>query len=64
MAIEMLGAAEDVVLRENQLLDSRRPGKSRRRIGLRVGKKIKNLVAERNTYQGLDEDVVDLRQEP
>lgn len=64
VAIEMLGTAEDVVLRENQLADSRRPGKSRHRIGLRVGRKIKNLVAERNSYQGLDEDVVDLREEP
>ncbi|MEN6301217.1 MAG: right-handed parallel beta-helix repeat-containing protein [Armatimonadia bacterium] len=64
VAIEMLGAAEDVVLRDNQLLDSLKRGKSRRRIGLRVGKNIRNLVCERNIYQGMDEDVVDLREEP
>ncbi|MEN6645391.1 MAG: right-handed parallel beta-helix repeat-containing protein [Armatimonadia bacterium] len=64
VAIEMLGAAEDVVLRDNQLLDSRKRGKSRRRIGLRVGNNIRNLVYERNIYQGMDEDVVDLREEP
>lgn len=64
VAIEMLGAAENVVLRDNQILDNRRKAKSRRRIGLRVAKKVFNLVCANNIYRGLDEEVVDLREEP
>ncbi len=58
VAIEMLGTAEDVVLRENRIVDTRRKHKSRKRIGIRVGKKIKRLSLENNEFEGMDEDVV------
>lgn len=64
VAIEMLGSAEHVILRDNELLDTRRRSKSRRRIGLRIGRNIGNVVYEGNVFQGMDEEVVDLREEP
>mgnify|MGYP007112287795 FL=1 len=57
----MLGAAEDVVLRENTIRDTRRKAKSRTRIGLRIGEEIQRLYLEGNTFEGLEQDVVDLR---
>jgi len=61
VAIEMLGAAEDVVLRENTIRDTRRKAKSRTRIGLRIGEQIQRLCLEGNTFEGVEQDVVDLR---
>lgn len=62
VAIEMLGASEDVVLRDNRLVDTRRKAKSRQRIGLRVGKGITGLALSGNTFEGLEADVVDQRE--
>lgn len=61
VAVEMLGTAEDVVLRGNRIVDTRRRHKSRTRIGLRIGKKIKRLTLEGNEFEGMEEEVVDAR---
>lgn len=58
IGVDMNGTAEDVVLRRNRIVDTRRKHKSRKRIGLRVGKDIKNLVEDGNTFIGLDENIV------
>ena len=52
---------EDVVLRENTIRDTRRKAKSRTRIGLRIGEQIQRLCLEGNTFEGVEQDVVDLR---
>ncbi len=61
VAIEMLGKAEDVVLRDNRIVDTRRKHKSRKRIGLRIGPDIKNLQVEGMEYVGLEKEIVDKR---
>ena len=61
VAIEMLGAAEDVVLRDNTIRDTRRKAKSRNRIGLRIAKGIERLTLEGNTFEGVEQDVLDGR---
>ncbi len=61
VAIEMLGKAEDVVLRGNRIVDTRRKHKSRKRIGLRIGPDIRNLRMEDMEYRGLEQDIVDQR---
>jgi hypothetical protein len=61
VAIEMLGTAKGVVLRNNTIVDTRRRHKSRRRIGLRIGPKIEKLTLAGNEFIGLDEDIVNLR---
>jgi len=62
VAIEMLGRAEGVVLRGNVVRDTRRQSKGRRRIGLRIGAGIGNLVHEQCRYEHMEADVVDRRQ--
>jgi len=61
VAIEMLGTTEEVVLRENVIRDTRRKSKTRRRIGLRIGPKIRKLTVEGCAFEGMEQDVVDLR---
>lgn len=61
VAIEMKGACEDVVLRGNRLVDTRRKSSRRQRIGLRVREKVTRLVLDRNTYSGFEQDILDLR---
>jgi len=61
VAIEMLGTAKGVVLRDNRIVDTRRRSKRRKRIGLRIGEKVKALKLSGNEFTGLDEDIVDLR---
>jgi hypothetical protein len=57
VAIEMLGTATDVVLTDNTVRDTRRRSKSRRRIGLRVGPRIRNLTHANCTYENMEVDV-------
>jgi len=64
VAVEMLGSAEDVVLRGNRIVDTRRPSESRHRIGVRIGKGITGLTLLDNHFEGLETDVVDQREEP
>lgn len=61
VAIEMLGTAKGVVLRNNRIVDTRRRSKRRRRIGLRIGPRIKALKLAGNEFVGLDGHIVDLR---
>jgi len=61
VAIEMLGTATGVVLRNNRIVDTRRKHASRNRIGLRIGEQIQDLVTEGNSYSGMETDIVDLR---
>ncbi len=61
VAIDMNGTAEDVILRRNQVVDTRRKAKDRRRIGLRIGERVKRLCVEGMTYRGMEQEVVDLR---
>ena len=61
VAIEMLGTAGDVVLRGNTISDTRRKAKSRNRIGLRIAEGIERLTLDGNTFEWMEEDVVDLR---
>ncbi|MBU0606680.1 MAG: right-handed parallel beta-helix repeat-containing protein, partial [Armatimonadetes bacterium] len=58
VAIEMLGTAEDVVLRDNVIRDTRRKSKARQRIGLRIGPGIRNLTQENCIYENVEVDVV------
>lgn len=64
VAIEMVGQTEGVTLRANQIRDSRRKSRSRRRVGLRIGPGTRDVLHEHNVYDHMDVDVVDLRQEP
>lgn len=61
VAVEMLGAAEDVTLRGNRVVDTRRKHRSRTRIGLRIGAGITRLTLDGNEFEGLNQDLVDLR---
>ena len=61
VALEMLGSARGVVLRDNRIADTRRRSKRRRRIGLRIGAKVKQLKLAGNEFIGLDEEIIDLR---
>ena len=61
VAIEMLGASKGVVLRNNRVVDTRRRSKKRRRVGLRIGARIRGLKLDSNEFVGLEEDIVDLR---
>lgn len=61
VAIEMLGTAKGVILRDNRIVDTRRRSKRRKRIGLRIGQKIKALKLSGNEFTGMDEEIVDLR---
>ncbi len=61
VAIEMLGAAEDVVLAGNRVIDTRGAGGGLKRIGIRVGAKIERLTLDKNKFAGMDEEIVDLR---
>jgi parallel beta-helix repeat protein len=62
VAIEMLGTAGDVVLSANTVRDTRPESDERTRIGLRIAGGIKRLTLEHNTFEGMDEDVVDRRE--
>ncbi|MBM4083455.1 MAG: hypothetical protein FJ272_01560 [Planctomycetes bacterium] len=61
VAIEMLGTAEDVVLRGNRIVDTRPASAERRRIGLRVGAQIARLQLDANEFVGFEDAIVDLR---
>ena len=61
VAVEMLGTAEDVVLRGNRIVDTRRRHKSRTRIGIRIGKKIKRVTLDGNEFEKMEREIVDLR---
>ena len=61
VAIEMLGTAEGVVLRDNVIRDTRRKSKTRQRIGLRIGPGIRNLTQENCIYENMEVDVVERR---
>ena len=61
VAVEMLGAAADVVLRGNRVVDTRPASESRKRIGLRIGEDIQGVLLEGNEFEGMEEDVVDRR---
>ena len=61
VAVEMLGRAEGVVLRGNVIRDTRRKSRSRRRLGLRIGPGIRKLTLEDTCFEGLEEEIVDLR---
>jgi polygalacturonase len=61
VAIEMLGKAKGVALVGNRIVDTRRRSKARSRIGLRIGAGIRGLKLTGSLFEGVDEDVVDLR---
>ncbi len=61
VAIEMLGTAEDVLLRGNRVVDTRRTHKSRKRIGVRIGPDIRKIRLDDNTFAGMEQDTVDWR---
>jgi len=61
VAIEMLGTVEDVVLRGNTIVDTRRRHKVRNRIGMRIGEQVGSLTLEGNTFDKLEHEIVDLR---
>lgn len=63
VAIEMVGQTEDVVLRNNRIVDTRRRSASRQRIGVRVGSHIKRLKLEGNEFAGMEVDVLNLRKQ-
>lgn len=42
-------------------MDTRRRHKSRTRIGIGIGKKIKRLTLEGNTFEKMEQEIVDLR---
>jgi hypothetical protein len=56
VAIEMLGTAEDVVLRNNRIVDTREAQEGRRSIGVRVGEGVRRLTVEGNEYVGMEEE--------
>jgi hypothetical protein len=58
VAIEMLGTAENVVLRNNRIVDTREATEERRRIGIRLGKGVQRLTIEGGEYVGMEEEVV------
>lgn len=62
VAIEMLGTAQNVVLRNNTIRDTRRKHRIRNRIGIRIAKGIKDLSLEGNVFEKMEQDVVDLRE--
>jgi len=62
VGVELAGTAEGVFLRANTIRDTRRRHKVRHRIGLRIGEKVERLTLEGNCFEGLDEEIVDLRQ--
>lgn len=63
VGIELLGAAENVVLRRNRIVDTRRRSRARQRIGIRIGEEISFLKLEDNQFRGMEREVVYLRME-
>jgi hypothetical protein len=61
VAIEMLGTATGVVLRNNRIVDTRRKHASRNRIGIRIGEKIQELTMQGMSFVGVDTDILDKR---
>ena len=61
VGIEMLGTAGNVVLRGNRIADTRRRHRSRTRIGIRIGEKVKRVTIEGNTFEKMEQEVVDRR---
>ena len=61
VAIDLNGTAQDVVLRRNRIVDTRRKYKGRKRIGLRIGPDVKDLTVEDMSYTGIEKDIVDKR---
>lgn len=61
VAVEMLGRADGVVLRDNVMRDTRRRSAGRTRIGVRIGAGIRKLTLARNEFGGMEVDVEDLR---
>jgi len=64
VAVDLTGVAEDVVIRNNRLVDTRPPDPARRRLGIRVAAGVLRPVIEGNACQGMDLDQIDLRQAP
>ena len=61
VAIEIKGAPEGLILRHNRIADSRRKSVKRNRVGLRINERVPKVTLVDNSYEGLEQDVVDLR---
>lgn len=61
VAVEMKGAPEGVIFRRNRITDSRRKSTKRTRIGLRINERVPHVTLAENGYEGMEQDVVDLR---
>jgi parallel beta-helix repeat protein len=57
IGIDMEGAVEGVVLRENHIVDT----KGTMKAGLRIGEHVTDLTLKDNAFQGIQRPVVDLR---
>ena len=57
VGVEVRGETLDVLLEDNVIADS---GQKKQRIGVRIGGKADRIDADRNSFVGLDEDVVRL----
>ncbi|MGD9496405.1 MAG: right-handed parallel beta-helix repeat-containing protein [Armatimonadota bacterium] len=62
VAVELAGTAEDVVLRGNLVRDTRRRHRVRNRIGIRIGARIRRCTLEGNSFENLEQEVIDLRE--
>ncbi|MBM3501247.1 MAG: hypothetical protein FJX74_21560 [Armatimonadetes bacterium] len=61
VAVDLTGVAEDLVIRNNRLVDTRPASADRKRIGIRIAAGILRPVIEGNTCQRMDQDLMDLR---
>lgn len=61
VAVDLTGVAEDLVIRNNRLIDTRSATAERRRLGIRIAPGVLRPVLEGNTCQGMDQDLLDQR---
>ena len=59
IGIDVAGAVEGVVLRNNRIVDT----EGRMEAGLRIGEHVTHLTVKDNTFEGVKHPVVDLRTE-
>ncbi|MDA0745715.1 MAG: right-handed parallel beta-helix repeat-containing protein, partial [bacterium] len=61
VAVDLTGVAEDLVIRNNRLVDARPESPERRRIGIRIATGVLRPVVEGNETEGMDVDLLDQR---
>lgn len=61
VAVDLAGVAEDVIIRNNRLIDTRPAAADRRRIGVRIAPGVLRPVVEGNEIAGMEQDIADQR---